>query len=120
MRAKKGVPAVVPVTPNVTLVLPDAISLPPKYKGTVLLVAEDLAGVQVFRSRDGLWKTADYLGLIRWMDSSTVVPAAKQIRDAIYIDALPFGDSAVAGTAGNQSHFLFADITAQVDALLLK
>ena len=32
--------------------LPDAIHLPSMYGGTVLLVAEDFAVVQVFRSKD--------------------------------------------------------------------
>ena len=43
---------------------PDANHLPLMYGGTVLLVAEDFAGVQLFRSKDGMRNAAEYLGLI--------------------------------------------------------
>jgi hypothetical protein len=118
MKAAKGVPHVIPTTPPQNLSLPDAIHLPPMYGGTVLLVAEDFTGVKVFRSKDGLWNTAEYLGLVAWNDPTRLVTAAKQIGSALYMNVIPFGDSAIPGMARNASHFLYPDITAQVNALL--
>jgi len=111
MREKIGVPYPVPVTPNYTLGECDAVYLPPKYKGTVLLVAEDSRGVSVFRSKDGEWKSAEYLGLVAWMDKTKFVTAVVQIGESIYMNILP-------GIAGNETHFLFPDISEQVETLL--
>jgi len=121
MRAAKGVPYIIPTTPPQNLSLPDAISLPNRYSGTVLLVAEDFAGVKVFRSKDGLWNAAEYLGLITFSnpEGNMLCTSVKQIGSAIYMNLIPFGDSAVPGTAGNASQFFYPDITAQVDALLV-
>ena len=98
--------------------LPDAIHLPPMYGGTGLLVAEDFAGVKVFRSKDGLGNAAQYLGLVPWNHPSKLLTATKQIGNALDMNLIPFGNSAIPGTAGNAGHFLFPDITAQVSALV--
>ncbi len=118
MRAEHGVPTVVPVSPPHTIGFCDAVYLPPKYKGTVLLVAEDLAGISVFRSKDGKWRSAEYLGIVPWTNPSLFVTASVQIGNSIYMNIIPFGDSPVPGTAGNQSKFPFPDITHQVEVLL--
>jgi hypothetical protein len=111
MRENRGVPNPIPIMPHYTIGACDAIYLPPKYAGTVLLVAEDTKGVSVFRSKDGEWKSAEYLGLVAWTDQTRLVTAVVQIEEAIYMNLLP-------GTAGNESQFLFPDITLQVEALL--
>jgi hypothetical protein len=118
MRAEKGVPVPVPVTPNHTFGACDAVYFPPKYEGTVLLVSEGLAGVSVFRSKDGEWKSAEYLGIVPWTDPTLFVTAVVQIGESIYMNTIPFKDSPVPGTAGNQTHFLFPDVTKQIETLL--
>jgi hypothetical protein len=72
----------------------------------------------VFRSRDGLWNAAESLGLVPWNSSSRLSTAAKRIGSPLYMSVIPFGNSAIPSTARNASHFLFPDITAQVNALL--
>lgn len=72
----------------------------------------------MFRSRDGLWNAAESLGRVPWNDSSRLSTAAKQIGSSLYMNVIPFGNSAIPSTAGNASHFLFPDITAQANALL--
>jgi hypothetical protein len=119
MREKKGVPVIVPLSPSLTVGFSDAIYLPPKYKGTVLLVAEDFAGIRVLRSTDGKWESAEYLGLVPWTDSNVFVTASVQVGEGLYMVLEPFGDVTVPGTsAGPRSEFPFVDITQQVEALL--
>jgi len=126
MRDKKGAPTPIPLTPNTVIGeggVTDAIYLPPKYGGTVLLVAEDLLGIKVFRSKDGKWKKAEYLGLVPGTDIPNLfVVASVQVGDGLYMVEVPFGNqNQVPGTdAGPQSEFPFPDITAQVEALLAK
>ncbi|KAH6672129.1 hypothetical protein B0J14DRAFT_67706 [Halenospora varia] len=119
MRAPKGVPVEVPHSPNVTWSFTDAIYLPPRHKGTVLLVAEDLGGVIVLRSKDGKWNSAEYLGTVPNPVPNAFVTAAGQVGESLYLIPTDVGNSSKPNTAaGNQSHFPFIDITAQVDALL--
>jgi hypothetical protein len=123
-RAEKGQPLTVPLTPNATLGLSDAIYLPPKYDGKVLLVAEDASGISVLRSKDKKWKSAEYLGLVP--NNSTAAQggtatAPMQIGDSIYINEEFFADAPVSTyNAGNRTRFPLVDITAQVEALLKK
>ena len=117
MRSRRGTPQVIPVTPPYTIENPDAIQLPPKYKGIVLLVAELFKGVSVFRDKKGKWEKAEYLGIVPWTDPIIVVTAVVQVGDAIYMNLLPFGPGE-GGGAGNETRFLYYDITAKVDALL--
>ncbi|KAF2259854.1 hypothetical protein CC78DRAFT_555844 [Lojkania enalia] len=123
MRAAKGVPTPVKITnANHTFGQSDAIYLPPKYKGTVLLVAEDTIGVSVFRSKDARWRTAEYKGTVPIgnVDPGTSIVTPSQIGDGIYQVLEPFGDEGLngPGTAGSRSEFLFRDITAEVEALI--
>ncbi|KAF2188615.1 hypothetical protein K469DRAFT_737413 [Zopfia rhizophila CBS 207.26] len=119
MRAEKGTPTVIPVTGNHTFGASDAIYLPRKYNGTVLLVAEDEIGTSVFRSMDE-WKTAEFKGLVPWNDPRGLVTGAVQVGDGVYTILEPFGDEGVKGpgTAGSRSEFLFRDISKEVDVLL--
>lgn len=102
----------------------DAILLPPKYNGTVLLVAVDAVGVTVLRSRDAKWTSAETLGTVSNNVPEAMgafVTAMVQIGpDRIFAVEEFFGDSPlVAGTnAGNRTAFPMVDITAQIDALL--
>jgi len=73
MRAKKGVPVVVPVIKRSHSLAPsDAIYLPPKYGGKVLLVAESMVGVSVFRSRDLRSDGAEFLGTV-WLPPVSIL-----------------------------------------------
>jgi hypothetical protein len=64
MTSSKGSPVPVPITPAHSIKGSDAIYLPPKYNGTVLLAAVNAFGVEVLRSKDGMWMTAEGLGLV--------------------------------------------------------
>jgi hypothetical protein len=120
MRTKKGVPVLIEVTPPHKIGPTDAIQLPLKYHGTVLLVAERGSGASVYRDRKGEWKKAEYLGLVPWPETDRITTAPLQVGDAVYFNLEPFGDAGVQGpgTAGNRTDFLYVDITAQIDALL--
>ena len=63
MSVSKGTPTTVPISPPRSIKGSDAIYLPPKYNGTVLLLAVDASGVEVLRSKDG-WATAEGLGQV--------------------------------------------------------
>lgn len=123
MRAEKGVPVPVKVTPEHKFDQSDAIYLPPRYKGTVLLVAEDAVGVSVFESKDAKWEAASYKGMVPIgdVDPGTMIVTAAQVGDSVYRVYEPFGDEGLGGpgTAGNRTEFLFEDITAEVDKLLM-
>lgn len=122
MRADHGKPALIPVTPAHTFANLDAIYLPRRYNGTVLLVSENGQGASVVRSKDGSWKTAEYLGLVPWPADNGTTTATVQVGDAVYFNIEPFADPGVGGpgTAGNRTDFLYADITSQIDELLKK
>ena len=122
MTADKGVPVVVPRTPNAIFAAGDAIYLPPKYDGKVLLVAVDPTGVTVLRSKDGKWTSAEQLGTIpldKTAAQGGMVPAAVQIGDSLFEVIEFFSDPVVAGTtAGNRTQFPLIDITKDVAKLL--
>lgn len=119
MRSRRGSPQVIPVTPPHRIQSPDAIQLPRRYKGTVLLVAEVFTGISVYRDKTGKWEKAEYLGTVEWIHPTIVSTAPVQVGDGVYMNLLSFG-SGVGGGAGNETEFLYYDITAQVDALLKK
>jgi hypothetical protein len=123
LHAEKGVPSVIPITnANYTFGQSDAIYLPPKYQGEVLLVAEDTIGVSVFQSKGAKWDKAEFKGLvpIGAVDPGTSIVAPVQVGDAVYRVYEPFGDEGLGGpgTAGNRTEFLFEDITEAIDKLL--
>lgn len=127
--ASSGKPVLVPRkdagtgVDSVPLAPSDAILMPAKYKGTILLVAMDAVGTAVLRSKDGTWASAETLGTV-----SNIVPEAMggmvsavvQIGpDKIFSNQEFFSDPLVAGTnAGNRTAFPLLDITAQVDAFV--
>ncbi|KAF2877665.1 hypothetical protein BDV95DRAFT_602032 [Massariosphaeria phaeospora] len=123
MRAPTGIPTPIPVTnANHTFGASDAIYLPPKYAGTVLLVAEDTVGLSVFYSRDAKWRTAEFRGVvpIGEVDAGTSVVTAAQVGDGIYMVLEPFGDEGLGGpgTAGGRGVWPFRDVGGEVEALL--
>lgn len=124
IRAEKGAePVRVPVEPVPTIVRSDAMRLPEKYGGKVLLITDQGRGVLVLRSRDR-WRTAEYLGLVP--NDATLPPGAltagvSQMADRIYMLPNWFFEPKVEGTlAGNRSTFYLVDITTEVDELLTK
>lgn len=123
MKADRGVPKLVPRTGiNATIEFSDAIYLPPRYGGTVLLVAEDAFGVSVLRSKDAKWKTAEYLGRVSnagLAAQGASVTAPIEVGGSLYMLEEFFADTPVAGSsAGNRTAFPLVDITSQVEALL--
>jgi hypothetical protein len=119
----KGVPAVVKREPHAAMGGTDAILLPPKYGGSVLLVSENAVGITVLRSKDGKWETAEHLGTVSndadIVKSGGMVTAPLQIGDKIFMLEEFFADPFVAGgVAGNRSVFPLYDITDKVEALL--
>jgi len=125
MREEMGRPVAVPVVGEVRYKFNDAVYLPPKYEGRVLLNAVGPDGVQVFRSSDKSWRRAENLGTIPHRKgpeyNGSVVTAMVQIGEpgAIYT-ILGFWDLPwVEGTvAGNRTRFPMPDITGDVEALL--
>ncbi|KAH6639897.1 hypothetical protein C7974DRAFT_422390 [Boeremia exigua] len=120
MRAKKGIPVRIEVTPPHEIGLTDGIQLPPKYNGTVLVVAERTLGASVYRSRKRDWKKAEYLGIVPWFSTDRNVTKALQVGDAVFFNLTPFGDTGIGGprSAGNRTDFFYMDITGEIDALL--
>lgn len=119
MRDQIGVPVEVPHYPNVNWTFTDAIYLPPRHKGTVLLVAEDLVGIIVLRSKDGKWNSAEFLGKVPNPVPNSFTTAPVQIGNSLYLIPTDVGNISHPNTGpGTQDKFPFIDITAQVDALL--
>ncbi|KAF2005806.1 hypothetical protein P154DRAFT_615759 [Amniculicola lignicola CBS 123094] len=121
MRAKRGTPTLIKVTPPHRFANTDAIQLPRRYKGTVLLVAELGIGFGVYRDKKAYWEEAEFLGLVEWKgDPGFFLTAPLQVGDGVYANLEPFGDPGLngPGTAGNRTDFLYWDITAKVDELL--
>lgn len=124
MRTERGIPTLVPMTPNVTYEGTDAIYLPPKYGGTVLLVAINFGGVQVLRSKDRKWERCEYLGTIPNPDTpvtsgSATTGVVQMGSNSIYMidDWIDF--PFVPGqAAGNRTIFPMIDITDDVERLL--
>ncbi|KAK3991267.1 hypothetical protein QBC44DRAFT_323937 [Cladorrhinum sp. PSN332] len=129
LSAERGKPVNVPIRPEVLYNDTDAIYLPPKYRGKVLLVASLFGGIQVLRSKEGggvAWKSAEYLGTIPrptgpLIDGGAITAPVQIGSDSLfmvvgYID-FPF----VPGTvAGPRSKFPWFDITDEVERLLKK
>ncbi len=124
MRHEKGKPVNVPITPNVTYSDEDAIYLPPKYNGTILLVSSHASGIQVLRSKDAKWDTAEHLGTIPNLkgplyDASLPAAAVQMGSNSVYIIDEFFSDPWVEGqTAGNRTLFPMPDITEKIERLL--
>ncbi|KID93212.1 TRI14-like protein, partial [Metarhizium majus ARSEF 297] len=125
----EGKPTTIPVrtieTPPTDAVLEniEAITLPKKYNGKVLLVASNTKGVYVLRSKDGKWDSAEILGEIpnKYSESGGVVVTTVQVDDRLYAVLEYFGDVAnpVPETvAGNRTEFPLQDIPSDVDKLL--
>ncbi|KAG4440744.1 hypothetical protein IFR05_003788 [Cadophora sp. M221] len=123
LTASTGTPTSVPHSPaGVINDQGDGITLPAKYDGTVLLIAQNTVGFSVLRSKD-LWQTADFLGVIPIPASvgNGVVTASVQIGESVYANIEYFFDTPVAppNNAGNRTEFPLIDITAALDALLV-
>ena len=119
MRDHLGVPVEVPHYPNVTWTFTDSGYLPPRHKGTVYLLAEDLVGVIVLRSKDGKWNKAEFLGKVPNPVPNSFTTEPVQIGDSLYLVPTDVGNISHINTGpGSQDKFPFIDITAQVDALL--
>ncbi|KAH8897993.1 hypothetical protein GQ53DRAFT_712506 [Thozetella sp. PMI_491] len=123
MSQAQGTPTLVPRTPsNTTMGTTDAIYLPPRYGGTVMLAAADLDGTLVLRSTDQ-WKTAQQFSHIS--DNVTAaqggfVPSNIEIAGTVYSVQEFFSDGVnpAIPSPGNRTEFPLVDITAEVNALI--
>jgi hypothetical protein len=121
-----GRPVNVRIQPEVSYNDTDAIYMPPMYKGRVLLVASLFSGIQVLRSKDRSWKTAEYLGVIpiptgELYEGGNVVASVQMGSSSVFMVIGFIFDEWLPGlVAGNRTQFPFPDITDEVDALLRK
>ena len=118
-----GIPYIVPLTPaNFSLEKTDAVYLPPKYNGRVLLVAVQYNGTAVIVSEDGRWDTAEFKGYIPCASAADVagsqMTANTQIADSLYTVQEWFDWPPNGSLAGNRTTFPMVDITAEVEALV--
>ncbi|KAK0730213.1 hypothetical protein B0H67DRAFT_478833 [Lasiosphaeris hirsuta] len=126
MRDKTGKPVHVPMRPEKLYTDTDAIYLPPRWGGSVLLVASNFGGIQVLRSKDKLWKTAENLGTIPsptgGLNEGSVATAVVQVGNdpgLIYLIEGFWDVPWVPGTvAGNRTLFPFPDLTKDIERLL--
>ncbi|WJG34562.1 uncharacterized protein FOBCDRAFT_314856 [Fusarium oxysporum Fo47] len=122
-------PVVIPQTNYHNFSGGGSLSLPHKYGGKVLLMAEDIlakntTGVSVFSSMDG-WKTAKFVGFIESIDrklepASVAISqtSAHELGDRIYSSVLFYDNKINPSMAGNRTDFALRDITDSVDSLL--
>ncbi|KAF2467269.1 uncharacterized protein BDR25DRAFT_376200 [Lindgomyces ingoldianus] len=119
MSLPKGIPIPIPVSPPKNISGSDAIYLPPKYAGTILLAAVDASGIEVLRSKDASWTTAESLGQVSNKVSAAnggFVTAPVQIGNSIFMVEEFFGDA----QPGTRTQFPFVDITEEVEKLVGK
>ncbi|KAF2192277.1 hypothetical protein K469DRAFT_653632 [Zopfia rhizophila CBS 207.26] len=119
MTQAKGTPVAVHLTPAKSISGSDAIYLPPKYNGTVLLVAINGAGVEVLRSKDGKWTEAEDLGQVSNIVAAAnggIVTATVQVGQSLFMVEEFFGDT----QPGTRKEFPFVDITEEVEKLVSK
>ncbi|KAM5524119.1 TRI14-like protein [Fusarium oxysporum f. sp. phaseoli] len=122
-------PVVIPQTNYHNFSGGGSLSLPHRYGGKALLMAEDIlakntTGVSVFSSMDG-WKTAKFAGFIESIDRK-LEPAsaaisqttAHELGDRIYSSVLFYDNKINPSMAGNRTDFALRDITDSVDSLL--
>ncbi|KAL9575359.1 hypothetical protein ACKAV7_000157 [Fusarium commune] len=122
-------PVVIPQTNYHNFSVGGSLSLPHRYGGKVLLMAEDILakntiGVSVFSSMDG-WKKAKFVGFIESIDRklepasvATSQTTAREIGDRIYSSVLFYDNKINPSMAGNRTDFALRDITDSVDSLL--
>ncbi|KHN95578.1 TRI14-like protein [Metarhizium album ARSEF 1941] len=91
VKEKKGSPIVIPITGNDGNVggqSLDGVFMPEMFDGKVILVNDNLKGVNVLYSQDGLWNEAQHRGLIEstYDAGKTNFPTGTvQIGDRVYI-----------------------------------
>ncbi|KAK2061453.1 hypothetical protein LY76DRAFT_507797 [Colletotrichum caudatum] len=124
MKSEKGSPVLVRRWPDATLTMTDAIYLPPRYDGNVLLVVEKAKGITVLRSSDGSWLSAEYLGTVPNNSSAAQggsITAAVQVGNGLYMIKGFSADPPVSNsTAENRTGFPMVDITSEIEGLLNK
>ncbi|KAG9506592.1 hypothetical protein J7337_000125 [Fusarium musae] len=122
-------PVVIPQTNYHNFSGGSSLSLPDRYGGKVMLMAEDVidkntSGVSVFSSKDN-WKTARFVGFIESVDRK-LYPAsgalsqtsAHELGERIYSSVLFYDNKVNPTMGGNRSDFALRDITDSVDSLL--
>ncbi|KAF4912059.1 Core trichothecene cluster (CTC) protein 14 [Colletotrichum fructicola] len=99
----------------------DGASIPSRYKGTVILVSDNVDGTVVLHSADAKWDSAAVIGTVpnAYLAEDGSTTATVQIGGSVYSVTEWFGDDKVAGTlAGNRTEWPLVDITADIDAFL--
>jgi hypothetical protein len=94
----------------------DDIYIPTLFKGTIVLISDNNLGTIVIRSKDGVWATAEKLGVIPNMDEAQggSQTATVEMGGRIYASTEWFGDSATK----ERSNFTLYDITDDIIKLL--
>ncbi|KAF5241191.1 hypothetical protein FANTH_9187 [Fusarium anthophilum] len=122
-------PVVIPQTNYHNFSGAGSVSVPHRYGGKVLLMAEDVTatnttGVSVFISKDS-WKSVRFLGFIESVDRKSEpasvamsLASAHELGDRIYSSTLFYDNKVNPAMAGNRTDFSLRDITDSVDALL--
>nr|RBQ94404.1 hypothetical protein FVER53263_21124 [Fusarium verticillioides] len=122
-------PVVIPQTNYHNFSGGSSLSLPVRYGGKVMLMAEDVidkntSGVSVFSSKDS-WKTAKFVGFIESIDRK-LYPAsvalsqtsAHELGERIFSSVLFYDNKVNPTMGGNRTDFALRDITDSVDSLL--
>ena len=109
-----------PANETQLFILSDGLYLPPRYDGSILLIADGARnGVVVVRSNND-WASAQYLGFIANSvpEGGSVAAATVQLGNSVFLIPAFFTMDRVDGTvAGNQSAFPLADITLEIETL---
>ncbi|KAF5532022.1 immune-responsive 1 [Fusarium mexicanum] len=122
-------PVVIPQTNYHNFSGAGSVSVPHRYGGKVLLMAEDVTatnttGISVFISKDS-WKSDRFLGFIESVDRKSEpasvamsLASAHELGDRIYSSTLFYDNKVNPAMAGDRKDFSLRDITESVDALL--
>ncbi|KAK9444434.1 TRI14-like protein [Metarhizium brunneum] len=101
----------------------DAVYMPPRYNGRIILVSDLNLGTVVLRSRDASWNFAERLGSIPspYHDQGGISVATVQIGDRIYSLNLFLGETNTVpdGDDRNRTDNPLQDISAEVERLSL-
>ncbi|OAA58746.1 TRI14-like protein [Cordyceps fumosorosea ARSEF 2679] len=119
-RREEGVPVRIPLgSGNETIGQDlDAVYMPPRYDGRILLVSRYNLGTVVLRSRDASWRVAEKLGTIPnpYREQGALSVATVEMGARLYSVNLFSSDAKVQGSnAGNRTDSPLQDISDEVE-----
>ncbi|KAJ4145125.1 hypothetical protein LMH87_003984 [Akanthomyces muscarius] len=116
-------PVIIQQTPHHNFNTSNVLAIPEKYNSTVLLATENMTpehpagGVGVYRSQNKSFRQIEFLGFLPSRRGNSLATCARQMANRIYLVSLPT-DGANITVAGHSSHFVFQDLTEDIEALL--